>query len=402
MADPKVIKTIRVAIREVLAITFWTYVTVKLFVFDIDNFIVAKYFSQYSWIITYKFLIFFGALATFWLITKNSRVLNWMLYMIFYPVVVLFWKVPVLLYKMKSWNLAFGIMNYAISFFKSFKYNFIINVFFLICATIVLMNGRNILIWVSISSIFGILVITLTRKFLLVFKPSNIYQIHTKIFASIRKYGTPSFSIGNEMKELPIEKLTSQQLEKRTVNLQTSVLFNRVCLFAGKKIRDYQISGINVLLYVLSALTLVLFNVFCFALINFGLYHLDNNLYLLKSTPNFFYFFYYSFNNLLFNSVSEIAPVSQLSQTVLMIQEFFSLFLVAIFISLYISVKQQRHAEELNTVIQNLTKESDEMEAFIKEEYKLNNIEEAINELEKVKSSLFKVIFQLSTYIHQQ
>lgn len=401
MADQKVIKITRQVIREILAISFWGYLIIKLFFFDIDNFIIASYFQEYSWIIRYKFFIIFGSIATFWLITKNSRVLNWTLYILFYPIIFFFWKVPVFLYKRKSWNLAFGVINYGISFFKSFKYNFIANAFFLISATIALITDNRTLIWLSISFIFGILIITVIRKFLQVFKPSSIYQVHAKIFSGIRRYGTSSFSITNEMKDLPVEKLTSQQLEKRTVNLQSSVLFNRVCLFAGRKIRDYQTSGINIFSYVFSALTLILFTVFCFALINFGLFHWENYLYQVKSIPSFFYFFYFSFNNLLFNSIPEIVPVSPISQTVLMIQQFFSFFLGVIFISLFISMKQQRHADELNSVIQSLTKESEEMETFIIREYKLNNIDEAINELEKMKASLFKVIFQLSTYIRQ-
>lgn len=182
-------------------------------------------------------------------------------------------------------------------------------------------------------------------------------------------------------------------------NLQTSVLFNRVCLFAAKKLRDYQNSGLNVVSYVLTILLLVALTIFSFAAINFGLYKIDPGMFAVAGIPNFFTFFYYSFNNLLFNSIQEITPVTPISQSVSMIESFFALFLVAIFISLLLSVRSQRHADELNEVIKGIEEQGTDMEGFIKDEYRINSIEDAMAELDKLKAGTAKLLYKITESI---
>ena len=85
-----------------------------------------------------------------------------------------------------------------------------------------------------------------------------------------------------------------------------------------------------------------------------------------------------------------------ISQTVSMIESFFSLFLVAIFLSLVLPRRLQKDSEELNEVITNVEAQGKEMEKFIKSEYKVDSIEDAMSELEKVQSSLIKIIYQIT------
>ena len=178
-----------------------------------------------------------------------------------------------------------------------------------------------------------------------------------------------------------------------------SVLFNRVCLFAARKLRDYQNSGLNIVSYVLTILMLIVLTIFSFAAINYGLFKIDANLFGYSVAPTFFTFFYYSFNNLLFNSIREIAPTMPISQTASMIESFFALFLVVIFVSLLLSVRSQRHAEELNEVIKGIEGQGKDMEGFIKDEYKINSIDDAMAELEKLKAGMAKFIYKITESI---
>jgi hypothetical protein len=196
-----------------------------------------------------------------------------------------------------------------------------------------------------------------------------------------------------------ISFMLSSRANNETANLQTSVLFNRVCLFAAKKLRDYQNSGLNIIYYVLTILLLILITIFSFAVINFGLYKIDSAFFGFPDIPNFFTFFYYSFNNLLFNQIQELIAVGPISQTVSMIESFFALFLIVIFVSLLISVRGQKHTEELNEVIKGVEEQGSSMEGFIRDEYKINNIEDAMAELEKLKAGLTKFIFKITESI---
>lgn len=385
--------------REVVAILFWFYVFLKLFVFDIDIFLVQEFAPNYAWLLDFKFFIFVGAIATIWLVTKSRHIILWTLYIFFYPAIVILWKFPYFVFRQKSWIFAFAVINAVISFFKSLKYNFITVAFFLVALSIIFGFSSPKLLWPSITVLIIILSMIYVHRFFLVFKPSSIFQVHIKIFSGIRKNATSSFVLEEEIKNLPVADLSEKQLEKWTTNLQTSVLFNRVCLFAAKKLRDYQNSGLNIVSYVLTILLLVVLTIFSFAAVNFGLYKINSNMFDVAGVPNFFTFFYYSFNNLLFNSIQEITPITAISQSASMLESFFALFLVAIFISLLISVRSQRHSEELNEVIAGIEEQGADMEGFIRDEYRINSIEDAMAELDKLKAGMAKFLYKITESI---
>ena len=385
-------------IREIVAILFWIYVVTKLFVFDIDLFLIQEFLPNYAWLLNVKFFILIGTAAVIWLITKNRHFLVGSLYIISYPI-ILVWKITFFIFKQRSWILAFAFFNAVISFFKSIKYNFITVALFLVSLAIIFGFSNETLLWLAIVAVLGILCMIYIRRFILVFKSSSIFQMYIKLFSGIRKHGVSSFVLEESIKNVPITSLDQKQLEKWSTNLQTSVLFNRVCLFTGKKLRDYQISGLNIVSYVLIILLLVALTIFTFAAVNYGLFKIDNSFFGYKASPSFFIFFYYSFNNLLFNSIQEIVPATPVSQIVSMVESFFALFLVVILVSLLLSVRSQRHVEELNVVIEGIEKQGKEMEGFIRDEYKISNIEDAMAELEKLKAGMTKFLYKITESI---
>ena len=82
-----------------------------------------------------------------------------------------------------------------------------------------------------------------------------------------------------------------------------------------------------------------------------------------------------------------------------MIESFFALFLIVIFIALLISVKSQKYSEELNTAIKGIKAQGKEIENFIRDEYKINSIEDAMIELEKLKAGLTKFLYKITDSI---
>ena len=148
----------------------------------------------------------------------------------------------------------------------------------------------------------------------------------------------------------------------------------------------------------ISLLLLIIITIISFASINYGLYKINNEFYKVSATPTFFTFFYYSCNNFVYNSIQEIIPFEPISQAISMIEFFFAILLGAILISLFFSVINDKHTDELNKLIEAIEKEGESMEGFIKDEYKLN-IEEAISELGKLKANLIDFIYGLSKRI---
>ena len=194
------------------------------------------------------------------------------------------------------------------------------------------------------------------------------------------------------VRDLPLESWSTDQLKSRTSKLEMTVLFNRVCLFSAKRLREYQNSAYSIVPAILSILTLVLATTISFAAANFALFKIDPAFYEAKPDPNFFTFFYYSFNNLLFNSIREISPISAQAQVMSMLESFFALFLITIFVSLALSVRNQRASDELGAAIDSIEADGRHMEVFIKNEYRVSSIDDAMAELERLEAGLARLL----------
>lgn len=370
-------------------------------VFDFDVFLLEKFSPDYAWLLKYKFFILIGAVASIWLVTKNRHVLLWTAYIFFYPAIVLFWKIPFFVFKQKSWILAVALSDAVISFFKSIKFSFITASFFLVSLAIIFGSSNEVLLWLSITVLVVILSAVYLHRFVLLFKPSGVYQVYSKIFSWLGKVlsSSPAYELDETMTSLPVESLDEKQLEKWVTGVQTFVLFNRTCLFVARKLKAYQGSGLNVVSSVLIILVLIGLTIFSFAAVNFGLYKIDQHFFAFSAVPTFFTFFYYSFNNLLFNPIQDIVAVTPISQIGSMTEFSFALFLIAIFVSLVLSVRSQRQIDELNEVIKSLEEQGTEMEGHIRDRYKLNNIEEAMTALQKLNSIFTDLLYKITESI---
>jgi hypothetical protein len=385
-------------VREVIALLFWVYVVTKLFIFDIDIFLVEKISPSYVWLLNYKFFILIGTVAIIWLVTKNKYILLWTLYIIFYPAIILFWKIPFFIFKQKSWTLAFAVFDAIISFFRSFKFTFITTAFFLVALAIILGFSSETLLWFSSATLLIILLIVYIQKFISIFKPSGVYQVYNKFFSGFGDFlsSSPIYQMDEEVATLAIENMDEKQLQKWTSNVQIFVLFNRVCLFVAKKLKSFQESSSSLVSSVFSILILIVFTVLTFSAVNYGIFKINQEYFSVSGVPTFFDFFYYSFNVLLFNQIQEITATTPISQTLSMLESFFALFLVAIFVSLVLSVKSQRYAEELKEAVKGLEDEGKKMEGYIRENYRLNSIEEALGALQNLQSVVTDFLFKIS------
>lgn len=381
---------------ETISIFTWTYLIIKLFIFDIDIFLFSKFIPTYSWILNLKLIFIVSLISIFWFLRGTGKIFRWSLYVTFYPFILCFLIFPIFVIKQKSWVFAFAIINTIISFFKSIKYNFILfSIFLLTVSLVFISHNKQVLISCS-CVLISLTIITYIRKFWLALKPWSIFGVHIKIFKKIRNTSKDSFKLDETIKGLPIEALDEKQLQKWTETLQTSVLFNRLCLFFSKKLQEYQNSGWLIIPSISAILFLIVFTVITFSIINFALFKVSPLTFTYSIDPTFFTFFYYSFNNLIFNSISELSPSSVFTQSISMLESFLAIALSFIFVTLYLSIKSEKNAIELKEIIENIEEEGKSMENFIKEEYSLNSIFDALEQLQKLKGNMVSLLFSLS------
>jgi len=384
---------------EILAPLIWVFVFVKLFVFDVDAWLFKQLWPQYVWLLNLRFVFLMLVMAGVWWAFGTKQFLKTFSFILFYPLLLIFVFIPWMILKQKSWTLAFGVINSTVSFVKSLKRTFITAAVFLAAYVAVIISSNPYTLGTAVIVLLVLLALVYWRKFWYALKPAEVFGVQIKLFKGARKIGRDTYTLDEDVRNLPFQNLNPQQLQKWTEKLQTAVLFNRCCLFVVRKLRDFRNSPWQIVPPIMSVLFLIVFTAFTFAGINIGLFKINPGLYQYTGHPGFFTMFYYSFNKFVFNGINELVASAPLSQSVAMMQEFCALLLVSIILTLYISVKSERNSNELNEVIAEIEKEGESMEQFIRDEYKIGSISDALSELGKLKASLVTFLYKISENI---
>jgi hypothetical protein len=222
-----------------------------------------------------------------------------------------------------------------------------------------------------------------------------------KSFNFLLKNTEKLITVDDEIRNLPVANMNDSQIQKWTNNLQSIIIFNRGCYFFSAKLQEYQKSNLNIVFYLLNLFILLFITVLFFGAINFALYKVSPSSYIVTNLQTFFGFIYYSFNTIFLSSIREIIPANAQAHALKMIEIFFSFLLITIFTVLIFNIRSKKHTEELDEIITKFKAQASNIESRVQSEFKLS-VTEAITELERLKSSLIKVIYYFSKHLGDQ
>lgn len=152
------------------------------------------------------------------------------------------------------------------------------------------------------------------RFFYYAFRPSALYQTHTKVVNGLLNNCHKMWSPEEGLIRIPLGEMNPQQLQTWTNNVQWLVMVNRFCYFFSSKLKDYQKSNITVGFDILNLFILTLVTVLFFGVINYGLYKSAAGSFTPTVPPTFFIFCYYSTANLFGRSINEVVPASDVTR----------------------------------------------------------------------------------------
>lgn len=387
-----------VGLREILGGLLWLYLIIKILVYDIDVFILNTINPSWTAILNYKFFIIIGLILVLWIILGNKKFSKLIATLLFFPLIFLFWRIPKMFWKSKSWVGVFASIGIVFTFISSIKINFII--FALLCFSILVISISNsqFLLISAMGSLFLYLFYHFSKKFKYAFKPSHIFTIQADAVNKHWDKIRDNFKIAEEIKESEFDNMNANQKEKWCANLQNALILNRLFFFITSKLRKFQKSRLNIIYYLVSMFFTIILTVVIFSLLNFALYKLDPQAFNSEPKGNFFFFIYYSFNTLFTSSVNDFYPISDFARFLNSFEILFSFVLLAIVFFLFTTIIRDKHNDEINSVINDISKKGHELEGLINVEYKMD-VYQAIELLDKIKGNLIQIIYYLTKNI---
>jgi hypothetical protein len=390
---PKPTKPEKLA-RHVVAVTVWAYGILTLFVFDLDAFLTRHLPASVAVLISYKLLFFIGITAIVLATASTKRIIAWAIYIAFYPLTrfslfVLF--AGIMIAKAKSWPILFSVVNVVLSFARSFKANFILSSAVIIGSTIILCAQTAPTLWTAAASLTVVAAALIARRFVSLFRPSQLLQMYTKVMALLLTFGQKNLTLEPSVKALPLVEMDQQQIDKWASNLQSAILYNELCQFLIRRFADYRRGGLPTLYYFLNFFLLLAVIIFLFTMINIAIYRADIHAFVLTNGHSFFDFLYYAFSGLFFQRIPDTTPISVLARLSSMAETFFAFMLGALFIAVFFAVRRNLDDASIEEAIITLRSQAEAMEAFVHAEFSLS-LDGAISELERLKKGVSKII----------
>jgi hypothetical protein len=401
--QPSFLKHFTTAVWHFAALVIWVYTVVKLFVYDIDNFLIQTYFPRLSWLLEYKFFLVIGIFSIALIMFGKAKTLLFVLFTSFYPLIVLVWYVPRFVLKTDNWMFLVALLNSLLSFFKSFRSIFVSTAAGLISIAVVYGSHNEILLYMS-AAVLGVLLTAMyMNRFVIAFRPFGVIRLYESFFGkTVPQFFTKQQKLDESIRALTVGEMNETQLTTFRTSLQFSLLVNRACLFVAKLLREYKRSGFSYLSGAVTTFLLFIATIGIFAGINAALFKIDSASFEFKSVPSAFTFLHYSFETMCFSSIRELTAVSTKSYVVNMTQKLFAVLLIPMLISQIIVGQKQRFTEELDQVITRIEYAGNLMEQFIFEEYKVGTFEEALAEIERLKGNLVRILLFLTEKLNNR
>jgi hypothetical protein len=385
----------RIVWRSV-AIFVWIYVVVKLLIFDFDVYMATSYFPTLLIVLDYKIFIFMCAAAASLLLFDKWQVGGFIFYLVFFPLIAIFFIVPSYVIKSKNWIAGFFIVNGIIGFLGNFQRNLTILTILCTAALVISVSSNWIVLLMTATIMLALVIYIYALRIISVFRQDKTFSVYKTVFSFTTKHVMSTYAMEGGTSGLPIAQLSELQLQNRRSKLEPTLVVNRACLFVASKLKNYQSSKVSIIGEVFSIIFLVIWTVVCFSFINLAIYKLDQSQFQLVGKQRLFTFFYYGFNNFVFSSTMELTPIKVMSESVAVAEKFMALFVALILVSTLLSHKNQRQSEELSSAIRDIESEGGVLEIFIQDQFHLATVDDAIREIEQVKGSLLKIIVWLS------
>lgn len=350
--------------REIVAIFCWCLALVHLLFFDLVGYVNTKY-PELAVIVNYRFLLMMGIVAVLWYFLGNSRFIRLVLYIIGYPIVVLFWYTPRLL--IRNWALFIAFSPAVHAVFTTCRRSFLSFTCLIISFFIVFLAQDLPTKVICMTYIGAYLVLHYVRRFRTAFSPStvfaNITEIIRTVWAKIQESDLLKPPEGDPNSETYKQKLGS--------NLLSIYAFTSLLHAFGKRLQEVVNSRKLDLYFICSLLYTFFLTAILFSIEYFGLEQIKPGSFSGIIKPSYFEFLGLSFSNLMPKDISPLKPVSGIAQSLVYCEVFTSILIIVLLVFVILTSIRERYKQDLDGVVKEIGVAADNSWGIISSNFEL-------------------------------
>lgn len=351
----------------------WIYVLMRLFVGDFERWILTAVKPEWQWVLDFRFFLFLFVLAGVALFFKKKYL--WIpLYMFFFPVIILVWKVPRALYKRGSWTIALGVIHVAIASIRGIRFSILAAALVAFSSLTIIVSESKWPLTLASPAILVLWVVLLLKAFRYALTPARFVTTQRRLFDKVLsgKMFWSLVSVDEKHRGQNVEVLDREQSQQVLARVGFGLIAYRGSQLWSYQLDRYRRSGASIIFSAASVIGLIIQGVISFTLVNFAVFKVDPSQFSINGSTSLAMFSYYSFASLFVSEISVIAPAGGVAAALSVTAGFSAAVVVMILIAtVFFGFRQSKSDEAANQEIRQLREQGDHFAERLGEEYDL-------------------------------
>ncbi len=359
---------------DTVASMIWVYAFLKLFVGDFDRWVVGSINPSLLWLIDYRFFFLLALFTVAVLVLRKAQYLLPVVYVLFFPLILIVWKIPRVYYRSGNWMLVLGTLQIAWSVLRSLRFA-VVGFSLVVFSSLILRVSSWPFLLFGVATTMGLLwVYILGRAVVSAPRPSRFVKAQqTFVVRALSNENTRRAVLpGPELTHPSIVKYNKAQADNFVMKGSMGVALYGTGHVLADQLEKYRTSGISVVFSAASVVTLILQAVILLSIGNLALLRADPSQFELTGEVKFAGVVRYTFNSLFLSEIDAMQPVGVFATT-LNILAGLSVAVIALVlvVSIVFGIRQSKDDENMRIAIDDMRKKSDEFARVLVEEYRV-------------------------------
>ncbi|MER7267409.1 hypothetical protein ABT344_03720 [Micromonospora carbonacea] len=389
----------RKRVARIAAFVFWSYLLIKVFVWDIDYELLRWLFPDAPWVLDLRVVaaaaIFLAAVHVF------QKYMRWILYVLFAPFIFTFWYLPRRLRRFFNWVGAIALTSVGYSINSSFKANVTARTAEGVCIFLIA-GAKPRYLMVPLASILTLCLIrTYIRALRRTFWPEEFLRKHASVARKILQSGQliQWASVPDAVRKSRARRLNPKLTEQVTQNLSYALIAIKASHFYAYQLERYRRSPGPFILGMLSYSVLFLYTVGVTAAINVAVFKFSPTEFKIEGDISALNWLHYSLSAFYVNGIDEIAPIGGIAVGVKMTSGILAgVILVTLLLNGFLSYRHKREDEATREAIQSIKNDSGHLIRMVQSEYNVTP-SEAARRLQSLGATSVGLILWLSSKV---
>ena len=370
-------------VLDALGFLLWTYLFVKVFVFDIDRWALHAINPALESLADYRIVVYALLLVVAIALTRR----RWwrLLYVLFFPLVVVFWKTPRFLYRRRSWPFFLACLQTIASVSIDLRYRLLAALLFLASAVLILFSDAPFVLVPSAATIGVLTTISIGKYFKrTVATPSFTAMQRTWITRVLRNdHLAELWQLPDDLRDPSIDRYSDTQLQAVTMRISMGIVINKVIAVWATKLDEYRRRYAPALVFsAISFVWLFLTVLAAIALINMAIFKVAPDEYRVGREPSVFSFLVHSLGTMMGSQTGGIEAVGDLALAISLAGGLVGLLaLLAIVLNVGLTLRRERDEASTKALADELRSRAIEQEGLFVKTYEVG-VDEARRRLE--------------------